>query len=152
MSRQVPAKNGGTLTRPDKGETMNPNGRPPRLVSTIIKELKAKGIEPVKPAQVLDAFQQLLNLNIKELTDVANNDENPYFVRRIASEMTSKGKGYEVIERMINRAHGMPRQSTDITSGGKEIAGLNITVADKETGDVLRKLLENGDKLKEKEE
>lgn len=31
MARQVPARNGGTLTRPDKGETMNPNGRPKKL-------------------------------------------------------------------------------------------------------------------------
>lgn len=31
MAKQVPARNGGTLTRPAKGETMNPHGRPRKL-------------------------------------------------------------------------------------------------------------------------
>ena len=35
MATQVPARNGGTLTRPDKGETMNPNGRPRKYVSQL---------------------------------------------------------------------------------------------------------------------
>jgi len=47
MANQVPARNGGTLTRPNKGETMNPNGRPkgsfskkPKL-KKLLKDLSA---------------------------------------------------------------------------------------------------------------
>jgi hypothetical protein len=42
MAEQVPAKNGGTLTRPAKGETMNPNGRPksPKSLKDAINAIK----------------------------------------------------------------------------------------------------------------
>ncbi len=42
MAKQVPAKNGGTLTRPAKGETMNPNGRPktPKSLRDAIEAIK----------------------------------------------------------------------------------------------------------------
>ena len=103
----------------NKGFDKNPNninrkGRPRRLVSSIIQDLKEKGIVQVKAIDIVEAFEMLFNLESKEIAEIANNDSNPYFIRRVAKEMLS-GKGFDIIERMIDRVHGKPKQSTDIT-------------------------------------
>ena len=112
----------------NKGFDKNPNninrkGRPRRLVSSIIQDLKEKGIVQVKATDIVEAFEMLFNLESKEIAEIANNDKNPYFIRRVAKEMLS-GKGFDIIERMIDRVHGKPKQATEIT--GKD--GSNLTI------------------------
>lgn len=112
----------------NKGFDKNPNninrkGRPRRLVSSIIQDLKEKGIVQVKATDIVEAFEMLFNLESKEIAEIANNDKNPYFIRRVAKEMLS-GKGFDIIERMIDRVHGKPKQATEIT--GKD--GKDLTV------------------------
>lgn len=112
----------------NKGFDKNPNninrkGRPRRLVSSIIQDLKEKGIVQVKATDIVEAFEMLFNLESKEIAEIANNDNNPYFIRRVAKEMLS-GKGFDIIERMIDRVHGKPKQATEIT--GKD--GGNLTI------------------------
>ena len=109
-----------------KGFDKNPNninrkGRPRRLVSSIIQDLKEKGIVQVKAIDIVEAFEMLFNLESKEIAEIANNDSNPYFIRRVAKEMLS-GKGFDIIERMIDRVHGKPKQSTELTGkDGKDL-------------------------------
>lgn len=109
-----------------KGFDKNPNninrkGRPRRLVSSIIQDLKEKGIVQVKAIDIVEAFEMLFNLESKEIAEIANNDSNPYFIRRVAKEMLS-GKGFDIIERMIDRVHGKPKQATEITGkDGKDL-------------------------------
>ena len=112
----------------NKGFDKNPNninrkGRPRRLVSSIIQDLKERGIVQVKATDIVEAFEMLFNLESKEIAEIANNDSNPYFIRRVAKEMLS-GKGFDIIERMIDRVHGKPKQATEIT--GKD--GSNLTI------------------------
>ena len=110
----------------NKGFDKNPNninrkGRPRRLVSSIIQDLKEKGIVQVKAIDIVEAFEMLFNLESKEIAEIANNDKNPYFIRRVAKEMLS-GKGFDIIERMIDRVHGKPKQSTELTGkDGKDL-------------------------------
>ena len=112
----------------NKGFDKNPNninrkGRPRRLVSSIIQDLKERGIVQVKATDIVEAFEMLFNLESKEIAEIANNDSNPYFIRRVAKEMLS-GKGFDIIERMIDRVHGKPKQATEIT--GKDGNSLTI--------------------------
>ena len=112
----------------NKGFDKNPNninrkGRPRRLVSSIIQDLKEKGIVQVKATDIVEAFEMLFNLESKEIAEIANNDSNPYFIRRVAKEMLS-GKGFDIIERMIDRVHGKPKQATELT--GKDGNSLTI--------------------------
>ena len=112
----------------NKGFDKNPNninrkGRPRRLVSSIIQDLKEKGIVQVKATDIVEAFEMLFNLESKEIAEIANNDSNPYFIRRVAKEMLS-GKGFDIIEMINDRLHGKPKQATEIT--GKD--GENLTV------------------------
>ena len=116
----------------NKGFDKNPNninrkGRPRRLVSSIVKELKEKGIAQVTPNDIIDIYESYLNLKSKEIAEIANNEDNPYFARRVAKEMLS-GKGFDIIERMIDRVHGKPKQATELTGkDGKDLIPPQIT-------------------------
>lgn len=122
--RKIPGRNGGTLTIAEKGDVLNPKGRDRKLVNDIIYEMQQAGVKPVKPLDIIAAFESLLNSSIEELKDIKANENAPYFLRRVAGEMLTN-KGYEIIERMIDRAHGKPKQQTDITSAGEKI-GFNL--------------------------
>lgn len=109
MATQVPARNGGTLTRPDKGEVMNPFGRPPMLLSTILKELKEAGYERVGPSNVAEAYELLLGLDKEHLVKATQDEKAPMIVRIVGAAMLSK-RGGEMLEKMLDRAHGKAPQ------------------------------------------
>ena len=112
MAKQVPARNGGTLTRPDKGETMNPNGRPKgvRSMKSIIQEFlecefDAKNIPP--------EFQ---NLKIKGKTMTV---QQLMTLAQIRKALKGDEKAYD---RIIDRFEGKPTQTLDINhSNIKEV-------------------------------
>lgn len=103
-----------------KGESGNPNGRPPKLLCHIIAELKEKGYERVSPSQIAEAYEILFNLNRVEITGWVNNETAPMFMRIVAKQMLS-ARGVEMLEKMLDRAHGKSKQSIDHTTNGKDI-------------------------------
>lgn len=113
-------KNANTNGFSKNKQNINRKGRPRKLVSTIIDELRTKGIEGVKAAQVIDAYEAMFNLTRKELTEKASDEEAPIFIRIVAREMLS-GKGPEMLERMMDRAHGKAKQVMDHTTNGKDL-------------------------------
>jgi len=120
MTRVIRGGRGGSLHVLEKGETANPHGRPRKLVNDIIKDMQDKGVKPVKPVDIVAAFESMLNMSLDELKDIKADEKASYFMRRVAGEMLT-GRGYDIIERMLDRAHGKPKQSTDITTGGDKI-------------------------------
>jgi len=113
-----------------KGKSGNPNGRPRKLVCSIIQELKDKGIEPVKPIQVVETFENLFNLRADEIKEIALNENNPYFIRRVAKEMLSN-KGIEIINKMLDRTIGKP-SIKDKHNDEMQVPILNIIVDSEE--------------------
>ena len=94
---------------------INRKGRPRRLVSNIIEELKEKGVERVSQTDVKDTFLMLINLEIAELETMVNDKDQPVLVRIVGKEMLG-GKGFDVIEKMLDRAMGRPDSKIDLTS------------------------------------
>lgn len=114
MATQVPARNGGTLTRPDKGETMNPNGRPRKYVS----QLKEQGY---KLSEVNDAIQALMSMDIEELKDVLENPKATILELTIAKAMVKSlqnGSLYSM-ETLLTRVYGKPREIQEISSDSR---------------------------------
>ena len=114
MAKQVPAKNGGTLTRPDKGETMNPNGRPKKYV-TLLKE------SGYKLAQINDTIQVMMSMTIDELKDVYDNKNSTILEKTIANAMVKslqKGSLYS-IDTLLTRVYGKPKETSTVTNDGK---------------------------------
>ena len=114
MARQVPARNGGTLTRPDKGETMNPFGRPRKLVSTL------SGIGYTN-SQINDTLMNIIALTLDEIKKIENNTTCTALERTLAKAILNgakKGSLYN-IEQILTRAIGKPKETATITQDGK---------------------------------
>lgn len=110
-------------------ENINKNGRPRKLVTGIISELEKQGIERVKNDQVIQAFEMLFNCTQEQLTEYAADKEQPMLIRIVAKNMLDK-KGFEIVEKMMDRAHGKATQKTDLTSGGEAITEIKLIVID----------------------
>lgn len=80
-------------------------GRKPKLVSHVIDELKASGYEAVNTQQIVDAYTLMIGLDRDALEKKLKDDNCPVLFRIVIKSMLS-GKGFEIIERMIDRAHG----------------------------------------------
>jgi len=93
------------------------NGRPKNLVSSILETLKKDG-ELVTRSLVEQTYQILLSLTQGQLTKIATDTKQPMINRIVAKEMLGK-KGFEIIEKMMDRANGKPTQVQDITQEKK---------------------------------
>lgn len=103
------------------GQSGNPDGRPPKLLRNVNDELRAKGFEPVKPSQIAEAFETLLNLPIEEIQILEAKPDIPYFLRIICKRLTSGETDVEALDKLLDRAIGKPKQAVDHTTNGKEI-------------------------------
>lgn len=102
---------------------INRKGRPRRLVSNIIEELKKKGVERVSKTDVIDTYLMLINLEISELESMVKDKDQPALVRIVGKEILGS-KGFDVIEKMLDRAIG--KSEENIKLGG--ITNININV------------------------
>lgn len=116
--KSVKGRNGGTLNPGYNGQD---NGRPPKLLRHVNDELKSKGFEPVKPSQIIEAFETLLNLPIEEIQKLEAKPDIPYFLRIICKRLSSGETDSEALEKILDRAIGKPKQSIDHTSKGEQI-------------------------------
>lgn len=84
---------------------INRKGRPRKMVSGVIVELKNKGVEKVSQSDVKDVFLMLINLETNEIKEIINDEKQPAIIRIVGREMLS-GKGFDIIEKMLDRAIG----------------------------------------------
>jgi hypothetical protein len=114
-------------------QNINRNGRPPRLVNTVIAELKKKGYERVEHKSVIESMELMLNLQVEEIAKIANDKNNNIFVQTIARMLMTKSdkERFDFIETMLRRAHGMPKQLTELTGKDGEDLKINV-ITDKE--------------------
>ena len=118
MARKIKQPHGGEVNTFEKGDPGGP-GRPPKLLSTIVAELRAKGYERATAGTVADAFETLLNVTHEDLVKMGNDPKSPMSLRIVAKGMLT-AKGWEVLQAMLDRAHGKAKQAIDHTTGGKE--------------------------------
>jgi hypothetical protein len=121
VARRVKQPHGGEIVILEKGETANPNGRPPRLATTVIRELRERGIAKVDSSEVDELIGRLQNLSETELTSMSAAPDTPMVVSLIAKGLCSD-KGHEFMTRDLwDRAHGKPTQAVDHTTGGQAL-------------------------------
>lgn len=105
-----------------KGQSGNLKGRPRKVFSTIIAEMKARGIEPATATNVADIYQYLLSITLSEVMEIAGNpkQENGYpaIMRLAAKELLGK-RGLEIMREMLDRANGKANQQIGITADVK---------------------------------
>jgi plasmid maintenance system antidote protein VapI len=121
-----------------KGQSGNPKGRPPKLISTMIVDLKKAGYERVGASAIVDTFETLLNVPEEMLAEMIKDKSNPMSLRIVAKAMLST-KGWTVLQEMVDRAHGKAKQSTEV-QGELTITQPAITVLTKESADIINEM------------
>jgi hypothetical protein len=114
MATQEKQPHGGTLTRPAKGETMNPNGRPRKYVS-LLKE------QGYKLSEINDSIQAMMSMTIEELKAVWDNPQATVLEKTVAHAMRKsleKGSLYS-LETLLTRVYGKPKEQMDINTDNK---------------------------------
>jgi hypothetical protein len=101
-------------------QNINKTGQNRKLVSDTIKSLEEKGVKPATKSEIQDVYLRLINLDIPQLENELNDDNNSALVRIVAKAILND-KGFEIIEKMLDRSIGKAEQKTDITSGGEQI-------------------------------
>lgn len=114
MATQEKQAHGGTLTRPAKGETMNPNGRPRKYVS-LLKE------QGYKVSEINDTIQAMMAMDMDELKTVWENPKATILEKTVANAMRKsleKGSLYS-LETLLTRVFGKPKEQMDINTDNK---------------------------------
>jgi hypothetical protein len=114
MAKQEIQPHGGSLTRPAKGQTMNPNGRPRKYVSI----LKDAGY---KLSEINDTIQNLMAMRVEELNDVYKNPDTTILEKTIAGAMIKSMKNGSLysLDTLLTRVYGKPKETTSVTNDGK---------------------------------
>jgi hypothetical protein len=97
-----------------KGETLNPNGRPRKYVS-LLKE------QGYKLAEINDTIQAMMSMDLEELKTVWDNPKATILEKTIAAAMRKsleKGSLYS-LETLLTRVYGKPKELVDIQSDNK---------------------------------
>lgn len=103
-------------------QNINRKGRPRKMIADVIAELEKQGIKAATKPDIQDIYMRLINIDIPELEKIVKDAEQPVLVRIVGKNILS-GKGFDIIEKMLDRSIGKAEQKTDITTGG---APLNI--------------------------
>ena len=88
-----------------KGQSGNPKGQPRKVLSRINEELKKEGFEPASSGNVIEAYNLMINLPEERIKQIIADATYPMIMRIVGKEMLGKG-GPEMIEKMLDRAHG----------------------------------------------
>ena len=103
-------------------QNINRKGRPRKMIADVIAELEKQGIKAATKPDIQDIYMRLINIDIPELKKIVKDEEQPVLVRIVGKNVLS-GKGFDIIEKMLDRSIGKAEQKTDITTGG---VALNI--------------------------
>ena len=124
---EAQAKMLANLIPKKKGECSNPKGRPRKTVTSVLAELKGKGVTIPTSREVSEIFITIANMQEVELKAMLKDKKQPMMNRIIARNILDK-KGLDVIERVIERAYGRTEQRIDITTNGKDLKPDPITI------------------------
>jgi hypothetical protein len=104
-------------------QNINRKGRP-RGIPLVNRQLQEKGYEPATKQEIEVTYMQLMNLSESELKNLAQDKDQPMLIRILIKNMLG-GKGFDVVEKMLDRGVG---KSTIKDDKGKALAETNIVV------------------------
>ena len=110
----------GEKTRFSKTNQPKNAGRKRKLITTVTEELKSEGFDTASPENIRKLYETFLNLTEEKLRELFADSEQPILVKILVKSILSD-KAFEVIETIIDRAHGKSKNALDVTTNGKEI-------------------------------
>ena len=121
-----------------KGQSGNPNGRPKKTIALVNSQLEDDGYLEATKSDITSCYLRLINIPVPELTILVNDKTQPALIRIVGKAILS-GKGFDIIEKMLDRGIGKAQNNVDITSGGDKMQTV-IIVQDAETKSDLERL------------
>lgn len=114
-------KFGGKLPTWEKGQSGNPNGRPKKVHSQLLKT------KQYSLSEINDVIQTLVSMTTEQLNAVSSHKDATILEKTVAQALKkSLSKGDLVaIETLLNRVYGKPKEKVDITSKGQKLDSNN---------------------------
>jgi hypothetical protein len=107
----------------EKGQSGNPKGRPKKIVSSVLKDLEDRGCEKVTKAYVKGVYEYLIGLSEKDLEALERDKDIPIVYKLIAKNVLGD-RGFDILEKMLDRIHGKAMQQQTLEVSGKDGAEL----------------------------
>lgn len=101
-------------------QNIDRTGASRKSISSVTKDLKEKGYEVAKKSDIVNCYLTLVNIDLTQLKLMVSDDSQPAMIRVVGKAILS-GKGFDVIEKVLDRGIGKAQNSTDITTGGEPI-------------------------------
>tara|TARA_R110000868_G_scaffold308534_1_gene570015 strand:+ start:202 stop:591 length:390 start_codon:yes stop_codon:yes gene_type:complete len=101
-------------------QNINKTGANRKSIATVNVDLEANGYKAASKQDIIDCYLRLINIDLKELGDMVKDDSQPAMIRIVGKAILS-GKGFDVIEKVLDRGIGRPDNKTDITTNGNDI-------------------------------
>ena len=99
-------------------QNINKKGAPRKTINSVNQELEDRGITEATKEDIKSCYLRLINFQITELEEMSEDEKQPALIRIVAVAILS-GKGFEIIEKILDRSIGKAEQKTDLTSAGK---------------------------------
>lgn len=114
----------GKKTRFSKTNQPKNKGRKRKLISTISEDLKKEGFEEASPENIKRLYETFLNLTEDKLRELFADAKQPILVKILVKSVLSD-RAFEVVESIIDRAHGKAMQTAKVEHSG-EITSFNV--------------------------
>lgn len=108
-------------------QNINRTGANRKTIAVVNIELESQGYTAANQKDIIDCYMRLVNIDIPHLSEMINDPKQPAMIRIVGKSIVS-GKGFDVIETMLNRGIGKAVNNVDVKSDGKEIATQQVFV------------------------
>lgn len=96
-------------------QNINRTGANRKTLSSVNKQLEEAGLERVKLSDIIQLYELLFNATEEELKQLSDDKNVAMTIRIVIKEMLSKN-GFDVIEKVIERAFGKVKSDIDNSS------------------------------------
>jgi len=94
-------------------QNINRTGLNRKLISSVNVNLENLGYKEATKNDILSCYLRLIQLPIPELESMVKDNSQPALVRIVGKEVLS-GKGFDVIEKILDRGIGKPTQNVEM--------------------------------------
>ena|SRR3972149_6995888 len=101
-------------------QNINKTGANRKSIASVNLDLEANGYKTASKQDIVDCYLRLINIDLKELGVMVSDDGQPAMVRIVGKAILS-GKGFDVIEKLLDRGIGKPDSKMTLEGGDKPI-------------------------------
>lgn len=101
-------------------QNINRTGLNRKSIASVNLELEEKGFKAAKKQDIIDCYLRLINLDMPELTERIKDEKQPAMIRIVGKAILS-GKGFDIIEKMLDRGIGKADSKLTLEGGEKPI-------------------------------